>query len=167
MTSNSKTPAHIFSCFLPENKNPIALVVVPENPDDAEILDPTKASTKQIGSRFSLVQDDLEEAQKALENIPPTATSFHNSLVAFFDIASGAKVIEFYWIDGSKKRHLLTYQVWMQGSLVKFQKTQSIISATGVAQALGTEIVNERSRLDASVSVSPKSSLPDPFGKKR
>ncbi|MEA9753135.1 hypothetical protein VDG03_19375 [Xanthomonas campestris pv. raphani] len=103
MTSNSKTPAHIFSCFLPENENSIALVVVPKNPADAEVLDPTKASTKQIGSRFSLVQDDLEEAQKALENIPPTATSFHNSLVAFFDIASGAKVIEFYWIDGSKK----------------------------------------------------------------
>ncbi|MCS3747147.1 MULTISPECIES: hypothetical protein [Xanthomonas] len=167
MTSNSKTPAHVFSCFSPENENPIALVVVPTNSADAEVFDPTKSSVKKIRRTFSFLQDDWEEARKALENIPPTATMFHNSIVAFFDVASGAKVIEFYWINGSKKRNLLTYQVWMQGNFVNFQKTQNIISATGVAQALGAEIVNERSRVDASVSVSRKSSLPDPFGKKR
>ncbi|APP73948.1 hypothetical protein BJD12_00260 [Xanthomonas vesicatoria ATCC 35937] len=167
MTSNSKPQAHIFSCFSPEKENPIALVVVPTNPADAEVLDPTKASEKQIKSRFSLVQNDLEEAQKALENIPPMATSFHKSLVAYFDIASGAKVIEFYWFDASKKRHLLTYQVWMRENFVEFQQTQSLISATGVAQNLGAEIVSEKSRLDASVSVSRKSSLSGLDGKKR
>ncbi|MBO9828772.1 hypothetical protein J7373_10980 [Xanthomonas sp. A2111] len=166
MTSNSKTAAHIFTCRSKEGKKNVAFVVVPADPKKAEFFNPGQASEKQILSRFYPVQGDLGEARNAIENIPPTATSFHSSLVAYFDVASGAKVIEFFWFDSSKKRHLLTYQIWKDGASVHLQQAQSLIAATGLAQAIGDEIIKEKSRLDASASALRKSSLRGLGGKK-
>ncbi|MRH02669.1 hypothetical protein GIY21_20415 [Xanthomonas sontii] len=167
MTSNSKTAAHIFTCRSLGGKKNVAYVVVPADPENAEVFDLTKAGKKQVASRFSPVQRNFEEARRALEAIPPTALSFNKSIVKFFDFSTGAQVIEFYWIDDLDRMHTLAYQIELQGSSFVFQRAQNLVAATGTAQVLSDKILKKKSKAGVSVSVSRKASLPGPGGRKR
>ncbi|MBB5769427.1 hypothetical protein [Xanthomonas euroxanthea] len=164
MTTQPKDPAYRFICRRFGDEETRAIAVVPVDSSKAQIFSSTSDSEKRIERRFSLLDDDFNSARKALEAVPPTTLSFYNSLIQFFDTATGAKVIEFFWVDSKGKTHPLTYQVVDQDGNFALQRSQNLIAATGSAQALSARILMQRSQLDASASAS--ASPKDPSGSK-
>ncbi|MDC8640596.1 MULTISPECIES: hypothetical protein [Xanthomonas] len=156
MTTQPKDPAYRFTCRRLGDKETRAIAVVPIDSSKAQIFSSTSNSEKKIERRFSLLDDDFDSARTALEAVPPTTLSFYNSLIKFFDTTTGAKVIEFFWVDRKGQTHPLTYQVVDQDGHFALQRSQNLIAATGSAQALSARILKQRSQLDASASASSK-----------